>query len=296
MRTYILIIASLFVLASCSTQEDAADAYGNFETDKRIISAEGNGKLLNFQVEEGDFLKEGQIIGQIDTLNLHLQKLQLLSGIQALRTNFSNIQAQVEVNEQQKANLDKDLTRVVNLLKEGAATRKQLDDLEGKKLLLDKQIVAIQSQRQNISAQIATNEQQLAQLDLAIARCTIINPVDGKVLNTMAKSFEMTGQGKPLYAISDTRQLKLKAYISGAQLPHIKLGQEVDVLVDNDEKSNTTLKGKVVWISENSEFTPKIIQTKEERVALVYAVKVLVENDGSLKIGMPGEINFMREE
>ena len=237
MRKLVFIIASVFVMTACSTNEDKSDAYGNFESDKRIISAEGNGKLLRFEVEEGAFLRAGQIVGQIDTLDLHLKKLQVMAGIQTLKTNYSNIQTQVNVNEQQKQNLEKDLTRVKNLLANSAATQKQLDDLEGQMSLLDKQIAAVESQRQNVTAQIKTQEQQLAQLDLAIARCTIINPIEGKVLNTMAKSFEMTAQGKALYALSDTRKLKLKSYVTGAQLPHIGLGQEVEVLVDQDEKA-----------------------------------------------------------
>lgn len=296
MRTMIQVIALALLLSACADTETRSDAYGNFEAEKRIVSAEGNGKLLRFDVEEGDFLKAGQIIGQVDTADLYLKKLQLQANVQALQSQYHNISTQSEVSEQQIRNLQKDLGRITELLEEGAATQKQFDDLEGQIRVVEKQVAAVESKRQNISAQIETIEQQIAQVNLAIQRCTIINPVDGTVLSRMVQSHEMTAIGKPLYTLADIRMMKLKAYVSGDQLPHISIGQEVNVLIDESKQENVKLKGRVIWISESSEFTPKIIQTKEERVALVYAIKVLVENNGELKIGMPGEINFMSAE
>jgi len=175
---------------------------------------------------------------------------------------------------------------------QGAATQKQLDDIHGLVELNEKQIEAISSRKQNIFNQMATLDVQIEQLNEVISKCLITNPVTGTVLVVYARKGELATIGKPLYKLADVSTVKLKAYISGAQLPQVQIGQEVKVKYDRDANENTTVNGKVVWISSAAEFTPKTIQTKEERIDLVYAIKVEVINDGSIKIGMPGEINF----
>ena len=179
------------------------------------------------------------------------------------------------------------------MLKDGAATQKQLDDINSGLNLIDKQVASIKSQIRGIEDQIGSTEQQIAQVRESIKNARIVNPVKGTVLTKFAENNEVTTFGKPLYKIADLREMQLRVYVSGAQLPHIKIGDKVEVRIDKDEKTNATMEGVVSWISQTAEFTPKTIQTKEERVNLVYAVKVRVINDGSLKIGMPGEIKLI---
>ena len=278
---------------SCNSKEKASDAYGNFEATKTIISAEGSGKILEFTVEEGQQLDSGMLVGQIDTLDLFYKKSQLESQILSLQSNISSIESQKAVSEQQKDNLLIDKKRIEQLYKSSAATQKQMDDIKGAINLSDKQIAATETQKSNILNQIAALENQKKSLELSIKKCKVINPFKGVVLSKLAYTNEMTMSGKTLYTLADLSNLELKVYVSGDMLSRVKLGQEVKVLIDKDKKENSSLSGKVSWISENAEFTPKTIQTKEERVNYVYAVKIKVENkDGLLKIGMPGEVNF----
>ncbi len=282
----------LTLLAACSSNNHRSDAYGNFEAVDVIVSAQGNGQIIEFELDEGMQLPQNGLVGLIDTSMLHLQKMQLQSKIKAVASKMLNIHAQVEVLQQQLQNLSVDQKRIQKLYQEGAATRKQVDDINGAVELTRKQINATRTQQQNISDEIAALEAQVDQINKSIENCTIINPVQGTVLSKFAEKGEVTAFGKPLYKIANLEALNLKVYVSGAHLPDIKLGQEVEVLIDKNAKENTHLQGKITWISDQAEFTPKTIQTKEERVKLVYAVKVRVKNDGSLKIGMPGEINF----
>ena len=290
---FLVIMAATTVLWSCNSKEKASDAYGNFEATKTIISAEGSGKILEFTVEEGQQLDSGMLVGQIDTLDLFYKKSQLESQILSLQSNISSIESQKAVSEQQKDNLLIDKKRIEQLYKSNAATQKQVDDINGAINLSDKQIAATETQKSNILNQIAALENQKKSLELSIKKCKVINPFKGVVLSKLAYTNEMTMSGKTLYTLADLSNLELKVYVSGDMLSRVKLGQEVKVLIDKDKKENSSLSGKVSWISENAEFTPKTIQTKEERVNYVYAVKIKVENkDGLLKIGMPGEVNF----
>jgi HlyD family secretion protein len=286
MRTKYILIPLIIFLFSCNINKEKSDAYGNFETDKTIVSAESNGIILKLEIEEGDRVKKDQQLGLIDTIDLHLKKSQILANIKALESNFANINSQIEVSKQQKQNLMVDKNRIDKLFEEGAATQKQKDDISGKLKLIEKQIAAIESQKHNILAQIEATKEQLKQLNRSISKCKIINPIEGVVLTKLANPHELANMGKPLYTIANTNYLNLKVYISGAQLPY---------LIDKNKTENQKLKGEVIWISEDAEFTPKIIQTKEERVSLVYAAKVRVKNNGEIKIGMPGEINFMNK-
>ena len=288
---YILIILAV-VLSACSSNEDRSDAYGNFEVDDVIISAEANGKLMMLNIQEGQRLNNGKLVAVIDTTDLVLKRKQLKAQKTASASKLTNINSQIDVQEQQKSNLTVDKNRVEKMLKDGAATQKQLDDINGNLDLIDKQISSIKTQKSAILAELDAIDAQVDQVNASIEKCQIINPITGVVLDKYAEPGEITAFGKPIYKIANTDEMYLRVYVSGAQLPNIKLGQEVQVLIDKDTETDQILTGQVSWISETAEFTPKIIQTKEERVNLVYAVKIKVSNDGRLKIGMPGEVNF----
>ena len=288
---YILIILAV-VLSACSSNEDRSDAYGNFEVDDVIISAEANGKLMMLNIQEGQRLNNGKLVAAIDTTDLVLKRKQLKAQKTASASKLTNINSQIDVQEQQKSNLTVDKNRVEKMLKDGAATQKQLDDINGNLDLIDKQISSIKTQKSAILAELDAIDAQVDQVNASIGKCQIINPITGVVLDKYAEPGEITAFGKPIYKIANTDEMYLRVYVSGAQLPNIKLGQEVQVLIDKDTETDQILTGQVSWISETAEFTPKIIQTKEERVNLVYAVKIRVSNDGRLKIGMPGEVNF----
>ncbi len=288
--------AVLFVamaLLSCNRQKDASDAFGNFEADDQIVSSEIAGKLLSCNFEEGMTLSRGAVIAAVDTVPLSLQLTQLESQMMTIQARKQGVKSQIAVIEQQKKNLDKDNTRISNMFKDGAATQKQMDDVNGGLEVLDKQINNTRSQDLILSGEMEVIVTQIAQLRDKINRCRILSPIDGLVLEKYKKTGELIGQGQSLCRVADVSSLNLRVYISGDQLPHLKIGQIVKVLIDDTATKNRTLEGTVSWISSEAEFTPKIIQTKVERVKLVYAVKVKVANDGSLKIGMPGEIKFI---
>jgi len=287
--SFLLIVLFLF---SCNRNDKLSDAYGNFEAVTVSVSAESSGQLLSFNVDEGQDLKAGQIIGLVDTTDLLLKKLQLQAQKKSIATKMADVEGQIAVQQQQKTNLLVEKVRLTRLLKDKAATPKQLDDINGAINLVDRQISAIKTQNADIIQEQEVMERQIAQVNESLNKCHILNPLSGTVLVKYAEPGEITLPGKILYKIANLSELELKVYISGDQLPSIKIGQKVDVLVDNDKTSNRKLEGTVSWISQKAEFTPKIIQTKEERVDLVYAVKVRVPNDGSLKIAMPGEVNF----
>lgn len=288
----ILFLLLIAALASCS-RNHLSDAYGNFESVETLISSEASGRLLDFTIEEGLEYIPGRSVGLVDSTDLHLQKIQLIRKKEAVDSKMVSVRAQIEVHEQQLENLLIDKDRLDRLFAEGAATQKQVDDLNGNLQLIRKQIEATRSQIVGIRAEMNAVDAQISQVEEAIRKCNVINPVHGTVLSKYARKGEMVAPGKPLYKIATLDTLELKVYISGGQLAYLKIGQTVEVLIDDSENSNRSLSGRVSWISSSAEFTPKTIQTKEERVRLVYAAKVRVANDGSLKIGMPGEINFM---
>ncbi len=292
MRKITTIFVLSLLMASCATDNNKSDAYGNFESDEVIVSAQGNGELLQFTPDEGDLLKAGDRVGLIDTTDLHLKKKLLEQQIKTVASQLDNVQAEMEVQQQLLQNNLTNQNRISNMYDKGAATQKQKDDIDGLVKVNRKQISAIQSRRQNILDQMEAVEVQIEQINEAISKCLITNPVNGTVQVVYARKGELAAMGKPLYKLANLTTLKLKAYISGAQLSQVKIGSEVDVMYDKNATENTSVKGKVVWISSTAEFTPKTIQTKEERVNLVYAIKIEVVNDGSMKIGMPGEVNF----
>ncbi|MBE0638340.1 MAG: HlyD family efflux transporter periplasmic adaptor subunit [Bacteroidales bacterium] len=292
-RKLILIIWSAFAgLISCTEGDRTSDAYGNFEATEITISAQATGEILEFAMDEGDFLKAGQIIGWIDTTDLSLKKAQIFAQKEAIISKISNLDAQIAVYEQQKVNIQRDRERIGKMYQDGAATQKQVDDISGQIDVIEKQIKSVKSQQSSISSEAGAIQKQIAQVEESISKSIITNPMDGVVLTKYVNAHEMAVVGKPLYKLADLREMTLKVYASGSQIPQVKIGQQVKVLVDVDKENTKILSGTVSWVSESAEFTPKIIQTRDERVNMVYAVKVLVKNDGTLKIGMPGEINF----
>lgn len=288
--------AFLILLSACKKEEQTRDAYGNFEAVSTMVSAEANGRLLFLNVEEGKKMKKGELVGLVDTTNLHLQKLQLLATLGTLPKKLRDASPDIKVLEDQKKNLIREINRVEKLLKDKAATSKQLDDLKGELVVVDQRIEAAKSQTQIVNRGILAEQDpilaKVATLEEQIRKCYITNPVEGTVLTKLAEPSEIVGFGAPLYKIANLDYLDLRAYISGLQIQDIKIGQKVKVLIDAPEKTFHELSGEVIWIAEDAEFTPKTIQTKEERVNLVYAFKVRVPNDGKLKIGMPAEVLF----
>lgn len=292
MKNKTLIVIMLGMLISCSTDKNLSDAYGNFEVSEVIISAQANGRLLKLDLEEGQIVDADKMVGSIDSVSLVLKKEQIDETIKAIESKLENFTAQIKVQEQLKLNVLKEKSRVESMLRDGAATSKQLDDIDGNLKVIEKQITSILTQQKSVRSEISAYQKQRDQIIENIRNCRIINPVKGTILTKIAKEGEITAFGKPLYKIADLSQLQLKVYISGNQLTETKLGEEVEVLIDDGNDALKQLSGKISWISAKAEFTPKTIQTKEERINLVYAIKVNVRNDGTLKIGMPGEIRF----
>lgn len=279
------------LLSGCASNDNRADAYGNFEAVEILVSAEASGRLIAFDVKEGQSLKQGETVAVIDTTLLDLKRRELDAAHGQVLAKVNSADAQIAVLEQQLENADKNLERVQNMVQDSAATQKQLDDLQTQRAVLLKQIDAARAQRRAVVAELAAMDAREAQLDEQIARSTVTNPVDGTVLQTYAEPHELAGAGKPLYKIADLQNMSLTVYVSGGQLHDLKIGQTCTVRID---KGNDYLEynGSIAHIAAEAEFTPKIIQTKEERVDLVYAVKIDVENDGAIKIGMPGDVIF----
>lgn len=293
--------ASLFLLASisllsCDNNKNNFDASGTFEAIETIISADANGTINEFNIEEGQFLETNQFIGYIDSTQLYLKKVQLDKQINALLSKKPDVAVQLaSLNTQlTKAIIEKN--RIANLFKDGAATSKQMDDIHADIEVLKKQIEAQKSSLSITSDGITKDANplyiQIEQIQDQLNKCKIINKTKGTVLTKYAEVNEMTSQGKALYKIADLSTIILRAYISGNQLPDIKLNQQVTVSTDDGEGGFNVTEGTITWIADKAEFTPKTIQTKDERANLVYAVKVKVKNDGRYKIGMYGEVKF----
>lgn len=282
------------VLASCSGRDNMSDAYGNFEAVEYIIASEGQGRIMELDIREGDILEAGKVIGSIDTVPLGLQRGQLTASRQAILARKESIYKQLKVQETSRENLMIEFRRLEKLLTDGAATGKQMDDLKGQIRLLESQMDATRAGILPIDRETGTIDAQIRSLDDQLRRNVIINPIRGTVLEKYTEVHEMTQPGKALYKIADLETIILRAFITGDQLASVRLGQEVRVLVD--DPVSPELPGNITWISDKAEFTPKIIQTREERVNLVYALKIEIKNDGRLKIGMPGEVLFAHEK
>lgn len=291
-----LFAISLLSLLSCKSKEETFDASGSFEAIETIISAEANGTIKSLQVEEGEDLQAGQLVGYIDTVQTYLKIKQLEAQIGAGLSRKPNIPVQLSSLKQQIAHLESERERTRKLVAGDAATPKQLDDIESQILVLRKQLDAQQSSLaitdQSIGKEVAPVEVQIAQLQDQLAKSKIINPIQGTVLTKYVEENEAAMMGKPLYKIADLSEIILRVYISGSQLPQVKIGQKLTVLTDDGNEGYTKTEGVVTWIADKAEFTPKTIQTKDERANLVYAVKVKVKNDGRYKIGMYAEVKF----
>jgi HlyD family secretion protein len=298
------------LFSSCKDNKNNYDASGTFEATETIVSAEANGVIDKFNIQEGQTLDSGMYIGYIDTTQLYLKKKQLEAQVKAMGYKLPDISAQTAQFKQQAAVTQSDLNyllnekrRTENLLKANAATPKQLDDINAKIATAKEQIKAIykqgaaqasalNTQRSGISADVQPLYFQIEQLNDQLKKSKIINPVNGTVLTKFAEVNEMATTGKPLYSIADLSTIILRAYITGNQFSFVKLGQKVKVIVDDTASKTKNYDSIIEWISDKAEFTPKTIQTKDERANLVYAIKIRVKNDGYLKIGMYGEVVF----
>ncbi|MEQ1797972.1 MAG: HlyD family efflux transporter periplasmic adaptor subunit [Lacibacter sp.] len=310
MRKIILSVMAAVSLAACKNNENKFDASGTFETTEVIVSSELNGKILSLNINEGDTVSSGRVVGTVDAEGISLQKEQVEASISSLGDKTADVGPQVQllqnqlaVQQSQLSNLLHEKKRIENLISQDAATGKQLDDINAQIDVVKKQMTVTQQQiavlRSNVSTQnrsiLSENkplQKRVAQLNDQLKRADVVNPINGTVLTKYAEAGELTATGKALYKIADLTVMKLRAYVTGDQLSQIKLGQQVKVLIDDGKDKYKELPGIITWISDKAEFTPKTIQTKEERANLVYAVKIDVKNNGYLKIGMYGEVMF----
>ena len=288
-KTIAVITVAITTLFSCNKGSENADGYGNFEATEITVSAENNGKLLIFSIEEGQKLEREYFIGFIDTITLTLKREQLVVSKSVISSKSKGVLSQINVLKAQLKTANINKNRANNLLKDNAGTQKNLDDIIGQINVIKQQIRSIETQNFAVINELKNIDVQIKQIDNQIEKSKIINPINGTVLAKYAEPNEITSFGKPLYKIADLSNMRLRVYVSETQLSSIKINQEVTVKIDGTEEMKN-YKGIITWISSEAEFTPKIIQTKEERVALVYAVKIDVVNDGSLKIGMPAEM------
>lgn len=290
---FVALAATFF---SCHNGDGDADAYGVFEATEIIVSSENNGKLLSFDIEEGKTYQKGEELGCIDTLQLFLQIKQLESSIKAAQAKIPNMPLQVRALQDKLETLEKERLRVANLVEANAASTKQLDDIVAEINITNSQIAATKSslstQSQSIFEEMEAMRFQRLQLEDAYAKCHIKAPITGTVLKKYIEPDELAFQGKPLFKIADLTNMFIKVYITEDMLSSIKLGQATEIRMDVHKDEPKIFNGKISWISPKAEFTPKMIQTKDERVNLVYAVKISFKNDGSAKIGMPGDVIF----
>ena len=289
-------VAAIFMLNSCGSKSDKFDATGAFEATEILVSAEATGKILWLDIQEGDRLNAGKEVGCIDSVQLYYKKEQLRAGLRAVDIAKPDIRKQIAALEQQITTAESERQRMDNLVKAKAGNQKQLDDIVNQISFLRKQLEAQQSSLNKTFGRADAEAEglvfQVMQLDDMIAKCKVVNPLTGTVLVKYAEAGEVTASGKPLYKIADTDILFLRAYITADQLSQVKTGQTVSVHSDFGKDEQREYAGTITWVSDKSEFTPKGIQTKNERANLVYAVKVAVKNDGYLKIGQYGEVKF----
>ncbi len=323
MKKYIL-LAVLLSLAACNNSDNNYDASGTFEADELMVTAKANGTILQLNVEEGQQLSLNEKVGEIDPKNVELQKEQVIASmdaieqktnsalpqIQVLQSQISGQSANVSVLQEQLQNAIRERNRTANLVAKDAATKKQLDDANGQIKVIQKQIAAAQSQLSILQQQISTTKENVSiqnrailserkptqkkveQIDEQLKNNTIESPIAGMVLTKYLNQGEFATVGKPIFKMANLNVMTLKTFVTGDQLPQIKIGQKVKVLIDAGEEKTKELPGTIYWISSKAEFTPKTIQTKNERANLVYAVKIHVKNDGYLKIGMYGDVKF----
>lgn len=288
--THIYVLSyTILTFVSCSQSNGKADGYGNFEATEITVSSESNGKLIQFDVQEGNRLEQNTLIGYIDTIPLTLKREQLLVSKDVVSSKSEGVLSQIAVLKAKLKTANTNKKRTENLIRDHAGTQKQLDDILGEIDVINQQIRSVEIQNAPVVNELKSIDVQLKQIEDQIEKCKIVNPITGTVLTKYSEPNEITAFGKPLYKIADLEHMELRVFVSETQLANLKIGEEVTVKID-DKDIMKEYPGIISWIALEAEFTPKIIQTKEERVALVYAVKVTVKNDGSLKIGMPAEM------
>ncbi len=296
MKRTIALAGAALLMVSCSADKGNYDASGVFETTEIVVCAEGQGKIIALDINEGDRVEAGQVIGCIDTVQLHLTKVQLEANMSAVGSGRCNVQRQVASLERQIAKQQSELERFTRLAEAGASGSKNVDDIRAQIDVLQKQLAAHQetlnSGNRAVSAQEAALEAQIAQINDRIEKCIIKSPVSGTLLAKYAQAGELAAAGRALFKVADVDDIRLRAYITADQLTTLKLGDKVKVYADLGARDRKEYQGRLVWISSQAEFTPKTIQTRNERANLVYAVKIAVPNDGLIKLGMYGEVKF----
>ena len=296
MKKIMILATGLVVLASCGNKDVDYDASGVFETTEVLVSARGTGEIVSLNIEEGQKVKANEELGRLDVTQLELKKDQLKSGKSAATSRKLNTAQQVASINQQIQNLQKEKARFQALLKDGAATQKQVDDIGYQIAVLQKQLSAVNEQvstaNTSIDGQSAGFDAQIGQVDDMLRQAVITSPINGVILSKYAEQGEFAAPGRALFKVADVSQMRLRAYITADLLTNVKIGQKVKVYADQGEKGRKEYEGTVSWISSEAEFTPKTIQTRDERSNLVYAVKIDVKNDGIIKRGMYGDVKF----
>lgn len=294
--TYSSLLVLALAITSCGKGNKAYDASGVFESTEVTVSAEGNGRIMNLDIQEGDQLEAGAVVGCIDTVQLYLSKIQLEASRRAVGSGRLNISRQIAALESQIAKQRQELDRFTKLEQAGASNRKQVEDIQAQLDILERQLAAqkesLQNTNSNVSGQADALEAQVMQLEDKIRKCVITSPVSGTILAKYSEAGELAVQGRALFKVADLDNIRLRAYITADQLTGLKLGQSVKVFADQGTSGRKEYAGTLVWISNKAEFTPKTIQTRDERANLVYAVKIAVKNDGLIKLGMYGEVKF----
>ena len=294
--TYSSLLVLALAMTACGKGNKVYDASGVFESTEVTVSAEGNGKIMSLDLQEGDRLEAGAVVGCIDTVQLYLSKIQLEASRRAVGSGRLNISRQIAALESQIVKQRQELDRFTKLEQAGASNRKQVEDIQAQLDILERQLAAqkesLQNANSNVSGQADAIEAQIAQLEDRIRKCVITSPVSGTVLAKYSEAGELAVQGRALFKVADLENIRLRAYITADQLTNIKLGQAVKVYADQGTSGRKEYAGTLVWISDKAEFTPKTIQTRDERANLVYAVKIAVKNDGLIKLGMYGEVKF----
>ncbi len=294
--TYSSLLVLALAITSCGKGNKAYDASGVFESTEVTVSAEGNGKIMSLDLQEGDRLEAGAVVGCIDTVQLYLSKIQLEASRRAVGSGRLNISRQIAALESQIAKQRQELDRFTKLEQAGASNRKQVEDIQAQLDILERQLAAqkesLQNTNSNVSGQADALEAQVMQLEDKIRKCVITSPVSGTILAKYSETGELAVQGRALFKVADLDNIRLRAYITADQLTGLKLGQSVKVFADQGTSGRKEYAGTLVWISDKAEFTPKTIQTRDERANLVYAVKIAVKNDGLIKLGMYGEVKF----
>ena len=291
---YLLGLAVLFF--ACHGEDGEYDATGVFETTEVIVSAQGTGEIMRFDIDEGKTVDAEVELGYIDTVQLSLKKQELLANLEATDSRRYDVARQIASLREEIATQKREQQRYQNLVQAKAANQKQLDDINARLATLEKQLAAqtetLENGNRTVSGQVRMLEAQLAQVEDQIGKCRISSPINGTILSKYAEVGELASQGRALFKVGDIVNMYLRAYITADQLTELKIGQSVRVFADEGESGHREYAGTVSWISDKAEFTPKTIQTRDERANLVYAVKIQIQNDGFVKRGMYGEIKI----